>query len=364
MPADRPFSWARIGFACLRVFLSFLTIGLGTAQSHAAAEYIYGIGTDWKLYEIKVDTSLNSVTTSVKLNLSGFVAGFGTHNNDYLNGLGIDQSTGDIYFNYSYNNNATSTAGTMTVVPYIYQNVGGAYRAPYALGAAITSATLTATDVGSGWLPRATYFNGTYYAGLQNNDTLTVLPITGTTTKSYASVTSYANWDHSTFSQMGGGDFVVGNNNVIYGSTVGTNANFFFRQQLSNATNAASGASWTNFNVDSSLPFATQGSIQVAGLGQTSNLYVVSSTGKNVYQVNGYDNSTAPTFTQIGTTGIIPVSMSDLSIIVTTPLPVPESSTVFGAAAISLGVALEMYRRRRRGSARLDPSRKSVISNQ
>ncbi len=326
-------------------------MGLGTAQTHAAPEYIYGLGTDWNLYQITVDPLANTVSTSAKQNLAGFVSGWGTasHKNEFLNGLAIDQSTGDIYFNYSYNDNSTSSSGTMTVVPYIYQNSGGAYKVPYALGAAISSPTLPATDVGSGWLPRATYYNGTYYAGLQNSDTLVVLPISGTTTKSYSTVASYANWDHSSFSVMGGGDFVIGSNDVIYGSTVGSNnQNNFFRQQLSNATNVGGGNSWTNFNVDASLPFNTQGSIQVAGLGQSTDLFVISSSGKNVYQVNGYNNSTAPTFTQIGGNGIIPVVMTDLSIIVSAPLPVPEASTMFGGAGIAIGAGFEWFRRRRK----------------
>ena len=334
----------------LRLLLALLTLGLGTAQTRAASEYIYGIGADWNLYQITVDPVANTVSSTAKLNLSGYVSGWGTasHKNEYINGLGIDQSTGDIYFNYSYNDNSSSSSGTMTMVPYIYQNSGGSYKAPYALGAAISSPTLTATDVGSGWVPRATYYNGTYYAGLQNNDTFVVMPISGTTTKSYSTIASYANWDHSGFAVMGGGDFVIGTNNVIYGSTVGTNANYFFRQQLSNATNVAGGSSWTNFNVDSSLPFATQGAIQVAGLGQSTNLYVISSTGKNLYEVNGYNNSTAPTFTQIGSSGIIPVTMTDLSIIVSAPLPVPEASTVFGGASLAIGAGFEWFRRRRK----------------
>jgi hypothetical protein len=343
--SDRPLKKERRVGSLARILLAFLSIWLGVEQTHAV-DYIYGIGNDWNLYQISVNGS--TVTTTSKINLSGYVTGFGTHHNDSLNGLAIDQSTGDIYFNYSYNSSATSSSGTMTVVPYIYQNLGGSYNTPYALGSAISSPTLTATDVGSGWLPRAAYYNGTYYSGLQNSDTLVTLPITGTTTKSYSSVNSFANWDHSTFTQFGGGDFVIGSNGVIYGSTVGTNANFFFRQQVSNAVNTSSGASWTNFNVDSSLPFATQGAIQVAGLGQSSNLYVISSVGKNLYSVNGYDNSTAPTFTQIGSTGIIPVVMTDLSIVVTTPLPVPEASTIVGAGALVVGVGVEFFRRRRR----------------
>lgn len=318
----------------------------------AATEYLYGIGTDWKIYEIDVDATANTVTTSAKLSLSGYVAGFGTHQNEYINGLAIDSSTGDIYFNYSYNNNTTASSGTLSVVPYIYQKVNGAYIAPYALGSVVTSATLPVTTVGSGYLPRSSFYAGAYWLGVQNSDTLVQFPISGTT-RSYTAVNQFSNFDHSANTSFGGGDFVIGNNDVIYGSTVISSANTFFRQQLSNATNVASGASWTNFNVDSSLPFATQGSVQVAGLGQSTNLYVITSTGKNVYVVNNYDGSSAPTFTQVGSSGVIPVSMTDLSIIVTTPLPVPEASTCWGAgAAIGFGVLEWSRRRRRRGCRR------------
>ena len=324
---------------------------LGGAQLHAASEYIYGIGTDWKIYEMTVDKTANTVSVAAKLSLSGYVTGWGTHNNEYINGLAIDPAPGTIFFNYSYNNNASASAGTLSVVPYIYQKVNGSYITPYALGAAVTSATLPATTVGSGYLPRSTYYNGSYWLGVQNSDTLVEFPITGSSTKSYSAVNQFSNFDHSATTVLGGGDFVIGTNNVIYGSTVLSSANTFFRQQISNATNVSSGAAWTNFNIDSSLPFATQGSIQVAGLGQSTNLYVITSTGKNVYYVNNPDSSSAPTFTQVGSSGIIPITMTDLSIIVNTPLPVPESSSWIAIPSLTAGGALEWSRRRRRRAA-------------
>jgi hypothetical protein len=331
--------------------LALLLAASSTAISAVCAtDYVYGIGTDWNLYQIAINGS--TVTTTAKLNLSGYIPGFGTRNNDYLNGVGIDQSTGDIYFNYSYNNQSSTTSGTMTVVPYIYQNVNGSYKAPYALGAPITSATLIPTDVGAGWLPRATYYNGTYYAGLQQDDHLVLLPISGTTTKSYTAVTQFSNWDHTSTTAMNGGDFVIGSNSTIYGSTVLSSVNQFYRQTLSNATNSASGSPWTIFNIDSSVPFNTQGSVQVAGLGQSSNMYLISSAGKNLYSVTGYDNATAPSITQIGSNGVIPVTLTDLSIVVTAPLPVPETSTVVGGAAAAIGVGLEWLRRNKRRNTR------------
>ncbi len=315
---------------------------------HAATEYIYGIGTDWKIYEVDVNKIANTVSTSAKLNLSGFVTGWGTHNNEYINGLAIDSATGDIYFNYSYNNNTSASAGTMSVVPYIYPNLGGSYGTPYALGAAVTSATLPATTVASGYLPRSTYYNGAYWLGVQNSDTLVQFPITGTTTKSYSAVNQFSNFDHSSTTVLGGGDFVIGSNDVIYGSTVLSSANTFFRQQLSNATNVSSGASWTNFNIDSSLPFASQGAIQVAGLGQSTNLYVITSTGKNVYYVNNPDSSSAPTFTQVGSSAVIPLTMTDLSIIMTSPLPVPEVPPFVVIPSMAAAGLVEGFRRLRR----------------
>ena len=331
----------------MRVLLATLSLLTGLARL-SATDYIYGIGTDWNLYQISVNGS--TVTSTVKQNLSGYISGFGTHNNDYVNGLAIDQSTGDIYFNYSYTNNWSSSSGTMTVVPYVYQNVNGTYQAPYALGAPITSATLTPTDVGAGWLPRGTFYNGAYYLGQQLIDTMVVLPITGSTTKSYASVDTYSNWDHTSVGSLNGGDFVIGTNSVIYGTAGISSANQFYRQQLSNATNS-SGSAWTIFNVDATIPISSQGTIQVAGLGQSTNLYVISSTGKSLYQVSGYDGASAPTFNQIGSSGVIPITMTDLSIVVTTPLPVPETSTVVGVVAMALGVGVEAFRRVR-GSKR------------
>lgn len=154
-------------------------------RSDAANEYIYGIGSDWALYQLTVDPVANTVSVAKQsVNLTGFISGWWTRYNEVLNRLGIDQSTGDICFNYSYNCSATSTSGTMSVVPYIYQNQNGAYKIPYALGAAVSSPTLAATDALGGWVPRATCCNGSYYAGMQATDTFVVLPITGSTTKS------------------------------------------------------------------------------------------------------------------------------------------------------------------------------------
>jgi hypothetical protein len=330
----------------------WIVIFLGLAQSvRGAGEYIYGIGSDWSLYQITVDPT--AATVSVKketLNLTGYISGWGTHNNEVLNGLGIDPATGDLYFNYSYNDSVSSTAGTQSVVPYIYQQLNGSYRTPYALGAAITSAVLPASDVSAGWLPRATYHNGTYYAGMQVNDTFVALPISGTTTKSYSTVTKYTDWDHTTATtSMSGGDFVIGTNEVIYGATTISSANQFFRQQLSNATNAASGGAWTNFNIDASIPYATQGSIQVAGLGQSTNLYVASSSGQNLYLVNGYNGASTPTFTQIGGSAALGVTFTDLSIAFASALPIPESDPRRRAMyCLGLVAALERVRRSRR----------------
>lgn len=335
----------------------FLALMVSVLRVQAATEYLYGIGTDWNLYQLSVNKGASTVVSTKFGNLSGYVSGFGTHQNEYINGLAIDPATGNIFFNYSYNANTSASTGPLTVVPYVYQNKNGAYIAPYALGAAITSSTLPLTTVSSGYLPRSAYYNGAYWLGVQNSDTLVQLPITGTTSLSYTGVNQFSNFDHSATTTLGGGDFVIGSNDVIYGSTVLSSANTFFRQQISNATNVASGASWTNFNIDSSIPFATQGSIQVAGLGQSasSDLYVVSSTGRNVYLVNGNDDSTAPTFTQIGSSGVVPITMTDLSIIVTAPLPVPETSTKMGGGLLVVAGTVEGWRRFRRPKGRIRP---------
>ena len=335
-----------------RLVAAWIVIGLGFAHSvRAAGEYIYGIGSDWSLYQITVDPT--AATVSVKketINLTGYISGWGTRYNEVLNGLGIDSATGDLYFNYSYNDSASSTAGTQSVVPYIYQQLNGSYRSPYALGAAINSAVLPASDVSAGWLPRATYHNGTYYAGMQVNDTLVALPISGTITKSYSTVTKYTDWDHTTgTTSMSGGDFVIGTNEVIYGATTVSSANQFFRQQVSNATNGTSGGAWTNFNIDASIPYATQGSIQVAGLGQSTNLYVASTSGQNLYLVNGYNGASTPTFTQIGGTAALGVTFTDLSIAFASPLAIPESNPRWTPLyCLGLAAALERVRRSRR----------------
>lgn len=152
---------------------------------------------------------------------------------------------------------------------------------------------------------------------------------------------------------MSGGDFVFGSNGVVYGTTDVAGANVFFRQQLSNATNVSSGASWTNFNIDVSLPYATQGLIQVAGLVASTNLYVASTTRQNLYRVNGYNGSSAPTFSQIGGSAVLGVTFTDLSIVLSAPLPVPEAphGACVGSVVIAAGV-VEAVRRKKTGATK------------
>lgn len=337
------------GITWPRIIITLVAIGVECFQVCGAVEYFYGIGTDANLYQFSIDTSANSFFATAKLNLGGFISGYGngTRYNEIVSGLGVDASSGDIYFNYSYNTSSTSTSGPMTVVPYIYQRIPGAsdYKNPYPLGSAITSANLPATDTASGWMTGGTFYNGVYYTTLQGKDTLVGMPVTGTTTKSYASITSYTDWDHSSITAMWNGDFVIGGSGTIYGSTVLNNQNNFYRQTLANAT--ASSGGMTTYNVDSTIPFNKQGALEIAGLGDSSRLYGVTTGGtKQVYLVSNIDS--IPTFTPL--TGSLTIPITDLSVILNAPLQIPESAAAAGVLGISFGMVLEWILRRMRSA--------------
>lgn len=329
--------------------ITLVAFGVECFQVCGAVEYFYGIGTDAKLYQFSIDTAANTFSATAKVSLGGFISGYGngTRYNESVSGLGIDASTGDIYFNYSYNTSSTSTSAPMTVVPYIYQRISGAadYKIPYPLGSAITSASLSATDTASGWMTGGTFYNGVYYTRLQGKDTLVGMPVTGTSTKSYASITSYTDWDHSSVTSMRNGDFVIGSDGTIYGSTVLNSQNNFYRQTLANATGGSGG--WSTYNVDSTVPFNKQGALEIAGLGDSSRMYGVTTGGtKNVYLISNIDS--IPTFTPLS--GSLTIPINDLSLVLNTPLPVPESTAVGGVLGISFGIMIDWARRRLRSA--------------
>ncbi len=320
--------------------------------ARASDEYMYGIGSDWTLRQITVDPVANTVSVSNLLSLSSFVSGWGTHSHESINGLGVDPATGRIYFDYTYNaNNGNATKAPLTVAPYVIDRVNGVYTTPHPMSAPITSSTLTATTTVGGWLPGGEYFGGSYWATIQNSDSLVKFALDSSGTN-ISSTTQFSNYDHTSASTLTGGDFVINTNNtVIYGTDSQSSTNFFFRQSLSAATNS-SGAAWTNFNVNSTLAFSTAGSIELGGMGQTTNLFVATSTTHSLYLVTNYNSASSPGFSLLGSAGSLGISFVDLSVALTSPLNVPEASTWFGGLAAASGAAAHLLLRRRAGKRR------------
>ncbi len=313
------------------------SLGIAVEGGHAATDTFYALSSVGYLYQIDVNTSTFAATTTLKQNLSTWVTTSGTDFHAAYSGLAIDTSTGDIYFSYSYNSSSSSSStGIRTVVPYVYQNVGGVYQPAHTLGAAVTSTTLG--DVAGGWLASAAYYSGAYYAGINASDTLLKLAITGTTSKSYSSATQTANFDNTSTTSLTGGDFVIGSTGTIYGTTVTSGGNTFFRQTVGSAS------AWTTAT-------APAASLELTTTTSGGSGYALSTATGNLYTISSMDAT--PTFT-LKTSGAVSSSLNltDLSVISGPLAALPEPSTILGAAAATAAVGAEGFRRRRQALLR------------
>ena len=265
-----------------------------------------------------------------------------TRENQCLNGLALDPATNTLFLSYSYNNNASSTAGTFTLATYALRFNGSGFTATniYNLsepsGATGTAGAIGSggdpgsMDVGAGWFTKGTFYNGSYYVGVQaSTDNLVRLTL-GPGENSVAVATVFTNINHGGANANAGGDLLISGGNLYISGRIGnTLGSSFATTSLANALNPA-GSAW---NV------ATDGGAgtyyyQLAGLGGITNLYgFASGAGSPTFgQFTNYNNPSgaAPTFTTIA--GSSPVIFADLSDGTSQSIILPEPGNIAGVS--------------------------------
>ena len=307
------------------------------APSSNFRDYFYTIRTvsgHFYLDEISVYNP-NSSTPTVSVNqgildLNVASPGFDTTATDaIMNGLALDwlnrrfywaaTSTGSNGYNFSlYTANYDNVTKTWN-----YQQVTNSAMSNVPLS---TGAPVSAT-ASSGAFPRAAFYAGEYYAGGQLSNNVAVWHLNsnglGLNTPSF---TDYTNFFHIS-QTFNGGDFVIRpQDGLLVTSTVVNNANTLFTQFISNGFNPSGPAASTT-NIDAGIPYASNNSVQIAGVGGVSRLYALGSGGSTVFRIDNYATAT-PTAVTVG------------------PLPTasyPDLSEGMSSSVTSLGVKGIIY---------------------
>ncbi len=244
-----------------------------------------------------------SVTPGI-LDLNTASPGFSTSSTDaMMNGLALDWLNRRFYWL------ATSTASggsgyNANLYTAAYDNVSKTWSYQLVTGSALSnitfnSGTPSSASASSGAFPRAAFYNGEYYAGGQLNNNVAVWHLnatgTGLSTPAY---NDYTNFFHLS-QTFNGGDFVIRpQDGLLVTSTVINSANTLFNQFLDDGMNA-SGPAATTANVDAQIPYSSNSSMQIAGVGGVSRLYGLGSTGTNIYRIDRYDTS-SPSAVKVG----------------------------------------------------------------
>jgi hypothetical protein len=263
---------------------------------------------------------------------------------------------------YSYNNNASANAGTFNASVYAIRFNGisfGAtqiYNYSEAAGAAGTAGVIGSggdpgsQNVGSGWFTKGTFYNGSYYAGVQQSTNNLVRLTLGPGENSVTTAQVYTNINHGGANANTGGDLVIsGGNLYISGRIDGTSGSSFATTTLANATNGA-GSSWN------AVTDAGNGQYyyQLAGLGQITNLYgFASGTGSPTFgQLTNYDDPsvTTPTFTTIA--GTSPIIFADLSEGSNQSILLPEPAQTAAGIVCAVAALFEFVRWRKSAARR------------
>jgi hypothetical protein len=358
-----------------RLFILFLLSLVVCATANGqSTNYIYGIqygqgagaaGDTWNLEELKVNVNAGGTATSYTettlINLTTVIPGWDsagtTHQNQCLNGLALDPVTKTLFLTYSYNNNNSATAGTFNASVYAVRYNGSGFTATNiynysepsgqaGMAGVIGSVGAPGSpNVGAGWFTKGTFYNGSYYAGIQSSTDNLVQLTLGPGENSVTTATVYTNINHGGTTANNGGDMVIsGGTLYISGRTLGSNGSTFATTSLANATNAA-GAAW-NFRNDGS---AGTYYYQLAGLGQITNLYAFYSGAATPTfgQLTNYTNpsGSAPIFTTIA--GTSPVIFADLSDGSLQSILVPEPAAT-AAGIICAFAAIAQYVRRKK----------------
>ncbi|MBB5033349.1 putative Ig domain-containing protein [Prosthecobacter vanneervenii] len=279
------------------------------APSSNFRDYFYTIrsaGGRFYLDEISVyNPNSSSPTVSVTpgiLDLTTASTGFNASATDaYMNGLALDWLNRRFYWLATSTGSSGYNANLYTAA---YDNVSKTWSYQLVTGSSLSNIPLNtgspvSGSASSGAFPRAAYYNGAYYAGgqLSNNVAVWNLSANGLSLNSPA-ITDYTSFFH-TSQTFNGGDFVIRpQDGLLVTSTVINSANTLFTQFIDNGINP-SGSAATSVNFDAQIPYSTNSSVQIAGVGGVSRLYALGATGTNIYRIDNYDTS-SPVGVRVG----------------------------------------------------------------
>ncbi len=279
------------------------------APSSNFRDYFYTIrqsGTRFYLDEISVyNPNASSPTVSVNqgiLDLNVASPGFNTGATDaVMNGLALDWLNRRFYW-------ATTSAGSggynFKIYTANYDNVTKTWNYQQVTGSTLTnvpynSGTPTSASAGAGAFPRAAYYAGGYYAGgqLSKNVALWNLDSTGLALQAPA-ITDYTDFFHQS-TTFNGGDFVIRpQDGLLVTSTVISSSNTLFNQSIADGINP-SGPVATTVNINSQIPFSSNNSVQIAGVGGVTRLYALGSRGNTLFRIDNYDTA-SPNSVRVG----------------------------------------------------------------
>ncbi len=363
----------------IRKLILLLGVACSAAVSGQTTDYVYGIqfgqgggsvSDTWNLDELAVSVNGSGTPTSYTdtslVNLTTIIPGWdssgATRQNQSLNGLALDPTTKTLFLTYSYNNNASSTAGMFTATVYAVRYNSGAFGATpvythsQAAGTAGTAGVIGSggdpgsPQVASGWFTKGGFYNGSYYAGVQSSTDNLVQLTLGPGENSVTSATVYTNINHGGASASTGGDFVINGGNIYISGRMNTGAgSTFATTTLANATNS-SGTAWNAINDGASAQYY----YQLAGLGQITHLYgFASGAGSPTFgEFTNYNDpsGSAPVFTTIS--GMSPVIFADLSDGSSSSIILPEPANVVAGIFGGMIALFEFVRRLRSKSAK------------
>lgn len=351
-------------------------------------DYVYGIeygqgggsaSDTWNLDQLAISVDSGGTPTSYAqstlVDLTTLTPGWDssatTRLNQSLNALALDPATNTLFFTYSYNDNVTPTAGNFTLASYALRYNGSGftvtniYNLTEASGSTGTAGVIGSggdpgsTNAGSGWFTKGTFYNGSYYAGVQDSTDNLVRLTLGPGENSVSSATVFTGINHGGASANTGGDLVISGGNVyISGRISDTSGSTFATTTLANALNS-SGFAW-DYTTD-----AGSGTYyyQLGGLGGIPRLYGFASGGASpafgVFSNYGDPAGSPPTFTAIS--GTSPVIFADLSDGSTQSIIVPEPGNV-AVGLFGIFVALAEVARRVKGMAKRDQSSLATMS--
>ena len=253
------------------------------------------------VYNPNSATPTVSVTPGI-LDLNAASTGFNASSTDaIMNGLALDWLNRRFYWA------ATSTGSNgynFNLYTAAYDNVSKTWSSQLVTGSARTNVAFNtgspvSGSASSGAFPRAAFYNGEYYAGgqLSNNVAVWHLNSTGLGLNTPA-FNDYTNFFHLS-QTFNGGDFVIRpQDGLLVTSTVISSANTLFNQFIDDGMNA-SGPAATTASIDSQIPYSSNSSVQIAGVGGVSRLYALGAAGANIYRIDQYDTS-SPNAVKVG----------------------------------------------------------------